>query len=119
MNKPVGAYRPIVRAGDWLVVSGQVGMKDGHLVGGGFRDEVAQTLDNLAGLLAGEGATLAHVVKTTVYLRHMGDYGILNEVWLEHFGATLPARAAVAVSELPLHALVEVEAWAFTGVSSR
>jgi 2-iminobutanoate/2-iminopropanoate deaminase len=115
MTEPVGAYRPIVRAGDWLVVSGQIGLKDGRLVGGGFRDEVAQALDNLAGLLEGEGASLADVVKTTVYLRHMGDYGILNEVWLEHFGDDLPARAAVAVSELPLHALVEIEAWAHTG----
>ena len=115
MTKPVGAYRPIVRAGDWLVVSGQIGLKDGHLVGGGFRAEVAQSLDNLAGLLEGEGSSLTEVVKTTVYLRHMGDYGILNEVWLEHFGATLPARAAVAVSELPLHALVEIEAMAYTG----
>jgi len=115
MTKPVGAYRPIVRAGDWLVVSGQIALKDGHLIGGGFRDEVAQSLDNLAGLLAGEGASLADVVKTTVYLRHMGDYGILNEVWLEHFGDTLPARAAVAVSELPLHALVEIEAMAYVG----
>jgi 2-iminobutanoate/2-iminopropanoate deaminase len=115
MSKPVGAYRPIVRAGDWLIASGQIGLKDGALIGGGFRDEVDQALDNLADLLAGEGSSLAEVVKTTVYLRHMGDYGILNEVWLEHFGDTLPARAAVAVSELPLHALVEIEAWAYTG----
>jgi 2-iminobutanoate/2-iminopropanoate deaminase len=115
MSKPVGAYRPIVRAGDWLIASGQIGLKDGALIGGGFREEVAQALDNLAGLLAGEGSSLAQVVKTTVYLRHMGDYGILNEVWLEHFGDSLPARAAVAVSELPLHALVEIEAWAYTG----
>ena len=115
MSKPVGAYRPIVRAGDWLIASGQIGLKDGALIGGGFREEVAQALENLAGLLAGEGSSLAQVVKTTVYLRHMGDYGILNEVWLEHFGESLPARAAVAVSELPLHALVEIEAWAYTG----
>ena len=115
MSKPVGAYRPIVRAGEWLVVSGQIGLNDGTLVGGGFRDEVVQALDNLEGLLAGEGATLAQVVKTTVYLRHMGDYGILNEEWVGRFGDSLPARAAVAVSELPLHALVEIEAWAYTG----
>lgn len=115
MSKPVGAYRPIVRAGDWLVVSGQIGLKDGHLVGGGFRAEVVQSLDNLAGLLEGEGATLANVVKTTVYLRHMGDYGILNQEWVARFGDTLPTRAVVAVSELPLHALIEIEAWAYTG----
>jgi 2-iminobutanoate/2-iminopropanoate deaminase len=115
MAKPVGAYRPIVRAGEWLVVSGQIGLRDGTLVGSGFRDQVSQAIDNLAGLLAEEGAGLEHVVKTTVYLRHMGDYGILNEVWLERFPEPLPARAAVAVAELPLHALVEIEAWAHTG----
>jgi 2-iminobutanoate/2-iminopropanoate deaminase len=115
MSKPVGAYTPILRAGDWLVVSGQIGLKDGALIGGGFRDEVVQALDNLEALLAGEGAGLADVVKTTVYLRHMGDYAILNEEWTARFGDPLPTRAAIAVSELPLHALVEVEAWAYVG----
>lgn len=113
MSKPVGAYSPIRRAGDWLVVSGQVGQRDGAMVGGGLRDELHQAIDNLEALLAGEGASLADVVKTTVYLRHMGDYAILNEIWVERFPAPLPARAAVAVSELPLHALVEIEAMAF------
>ncbi len=115
MSKPVGAYSPIRRAGDWLVVSGQIGLKDGAMVGGGFRDEVNQSIDNLEAVLATEGATLADVVKTTVYLRHMGDYPFLNEIWVERFPAPLPARAAVAVSELPLHALVEIEAMAFLG----
>jgi 2-iminobutanoate/2-iminopropanoate deaminase len=115
MTKPVGAYTPIVRAGDWLVVSGQVGIADGTLVDGGFHGQLVQALDNLESLLASEGATLGAVVKTTVLLRHMGDYDLLNEVWAERFGDTPPARAAYAVSELPLHALVEVEAWAYTG----
>ena len=115
MTKPVGAYTPIVRAGDWLVVSGQIGQVDGDIVSGGFRDEVRQAIDNLEALLRSEGATLGHVVKTTVFLRHMGDYDILNEEWAKRFGDTPPARSAFAVSELPLHALVELEAWAYTG----
>jgi 2-iminobutanoate/2-iminopropanoate deaminase len=115
MNKPIGAYRPVVRAGDWLAVSGQLGMVDGKLVHGGFRAETEQALTNLTGLLEGEGATLADVVKTTVYVRHMGDYPILNEVWTRHFGDQPPARAAVAVAELPMHALVEFDAWAYIG----
>jgi 2-iminobutanoate/2-iminopropanoate deaminase len=114
MTKPVGAYRPIVRAGDWLVVSGQLGLRDGTLVGG-FQEQLAQALDNLESLLAGEGSGLGQVVKTTVFLRHMGDYDLLNQAWTEPFGDTPPARAALAVSELPLHALVEIEAWAYTG----
>jgi 2-iminobutanoate/2-iminopropanoate deaminase len=115
MTKPVGAYRPIVRAGDWLVVSGQVGIRDGELVTGGFDDQLEQAIDNIEALLVGEGSSLADVVKATVLLRHMGDYNVLNEVWAERFAGALPARAAYAVSELPLHALVEVEAWAYTG----
>jgi 2-iminobutanoate/2-iminopropanoate deaminase len=115
VTKPVGTYRPIVRAGGWLAVSGQVGIVDGTLVHGGFRAEAVQALTNMAALLDGEGSSLADVVKTTVYVRHMGDYGILNEVWTEFFGTEPPARAAVAVSELPLHALVEVDGWAWVG----
>ncbi len=115
MTRPVGAYRPIVRAGDWLVVSGQVGIRDGRLVSGGFDDQLEQAVDNLEALLTGEGSSLAQVVKTTVFLRHMGDYDVLNEIWGRRFGTEPPARAAFAVSELPLGALVEVEAWAYTG----
>jgi 2-iminobutanoate/2-iminopropanoate deaminase len=115
VTAPVGAYRPLVRAGDWLAASGQVGIVDGRLVHGGFRAEAEQALTNLAAVLEAEGATLADVVKTTVYLRHMGDYAILDEVWTERFGDDPPARAAVAVAELPLHALVELDAWAYVG----
>lgn len=104
-----------MRAGGWLAVSGQIGLVDGALVHGGFRAEADQALQNLTALLAGEGATLADVVKSTVYVRHMGDYPALNDVWTEHFGDTPPARAAVAVAELPLHALVEIDAWAWVG----
>ena len=115
MSEPVGAYTPVVRAGDWLIVSGQIGVKDGKMVGGGLRAELEQTLENLASLLEGEGAAMGDVVKTTVYLRHMGDYGLMNEKYVEAFGEHRPARAAVAVSELPMHALVEIDAWAYLG----
>jgi 2-iminobutanoate/2-iminopropanoate deaminase len=115
MTKAVGPYTPVVRAGDWLVVSGQVGVRDGALVTGGMEAELRQALDNLRGLLESEGAALADVVKTTVYLRHIDDYSVMNEIYVDVFGDHRPARAAVAVAGLPLGALVEVEAWAFTG----
>jgi 2-iminobutanoate/2-iminopropanoate deaminase len=115
MSKPVGPYTPIVRAGDWLVVSGQVGVVDGKLVSGGVREQLRQGLANLEQHLASEGASLADVVKTTVFLRHMADYPAMNEVYVEAFGDHRPARSAVGVAELPLGALVEVEAWAHRG----
>jgi 2-iminobutanoate/2-iminopropanoate deaminase len=116
MSTPVGPYTPIVRAGEWLVVSGQVGISGGKLVTGGLDDELRQAISNLAELLASEGATLADVTKTTVFLRHLGsDYSRMNEVYTECFGDHRPARSAIGVADLPLGALVEVEAWAHLG----
>jgi 2-iminobutanoate/2-iminopropanoate deaminase len=113
--KPVGPYTPIVRAGEWLVVSGQVGLADGRLVPGGVAAEVRQAIANLESHLATEGATLADVVKTTVFLRHMSDYAAMNDTYVEAFGDHRPARSAIGVAELPIGALVEVEAWAWVG----
>ena len=110
--KPVGPYTPVVRAGEWLVVSGQVGLADGKLVSGGLEDELRQAIANLRGHLEANGAALTDVVKTTVFLRHMSDYALMNEVYMEEFGDHRPARSAIGVAELPIGALVEVEAWA-------
>ena len=112
---PVGPYTPIVRAGEWLVVSGQVGIRDGKLVSGGTADQLEQAIANLKGLLESEGAALTDVVKTTVFLRHMSDYGPMNEVYTAAFGDHRPARSAIGVAELPIGALVEVETWAGVG----
>ena len=114
-EEPVGPYTPVVRAGDWLVVSGQVGIVDGKLVPGGVEAELRQAMANLRRQLEANGATLANVVKTTVFLRHMSDYALMNEVYTDELGDHRPARSAVGVAELPLGALVEVEAWAYVG----
>jgi 2-iminobutanoate/2-iminopropanoate deaminase len=108
-------YTPAVRAGDWLVVSGQVGIVDGKLVPGGLEPELRQAISNLRGQLETNGAALTNVVKTTVFLRHMSDYALMNEVYMQELGEHRPARSAIGVAELPLGALVEVEAWAWMG----
>lgn len=116
--KPLGPYSPIVRAGDWLVCSGQLGAVDGRLVDGGTEPQVWQALRNLANLLAAEGAGLADIVKTTVFLADIGDFDAMNGAYLAAFseaGDHRPARSAFAVSALPLGAAVEIEAWAFVG----
>lgn len=112
MTTPVGPYTPIVRAGEWLVTSGQIGLKDGAIVTGGVEGELRQAIANLDALLVSEGSSLADVVKTTVFLRHMSDYAPMNETYVDCFGDHRPARSAVGVAELPLGALVEIEAWA-------
>jgi 2-iminobutanoate/2-iminopropanoate deaminase len=114
----IGPYSPVVRAGSWIICSGQLGVREGRLVEGGVREQAKQALANVAALLAGEGCSLAQVVKTTVFLTDMADYAVMNEAYLETFGAagaTMPARSAVAVAGLPLGALIEIEAWARLG----
>ena len=115
MSTPIGPYTPIVRAGDWLITSGQVGIVGGKLVAGGVVDELKQALANVKALIEGEGATIDQIVKTTVFMRHMRDYTLINDAYTAFFGDHRPARSAVAVAELPVHALVEVEAWAYVG----
>ena len=112
MSKPVGPYTPVVRAGDLLFVSGQIGLKDGVLVDG-FEAQVHQAIDNLRTVLATEGAKLTNVVKTNLYLTDMSNYTAMNDAYLAEFDGHLPARAAVGVSELPLGALFEIEAIAY------
>jgi 2-iminobutanoate/2-iminopropanoate deaminase len=116
MSAPVGPYSPIVRAGDLLVASGQLGLRDGQMVAGGVAAETTQAIANLTALLEGEGASLSDVVKTTVFLRHMRDFHIMNEAYVEGFGEHRPARSAFAVAELPMVALIEIEAWAYAPV---
>lgn len=113
MTKPVGPYTPIVRAGDWLICSGQIALRDGALIDGDPSEQARQALVNLADLLGSVGASMSDVTKTTVFLTDMADYAAVNEVYVEAFGDHRPARSAIAVAGLPLGALVEVEAWAY------
>jgi 2-iminobutanoate/2-iminopropanoate deaminase len=112
MVKPAGPYTPMVRAGEWLVCSGQIGIDDGVLVEGGLEAELRQAIANLRALLATEAAVLDDVVKTTVFLTDMDHYAEMNAIYIDEFGDHRPARSAIAVKALPLGAIVELEAWA-------
>jgi 2-iminobutanoate/2-iminopropanoate deaminase len=117
MSTPVGPYAPAVRAGPWLVCSGQVGMRTDAggpvLADGGLPGQARQALDNVRNLLAGRGLSWDNVVKTTVYLTDMADYATFNEIYVEALGDHRPARSLVAVAGLPLGASVEIEVWAY------
>ena len=118
MSTPVGPYAPAVRAGPWLVCSGQIGLVSGPdgrsgLVEGGVAAQAAQALENVGTLLADRGLGWKDVVKTTVFLTDMAEYGTFNEIYVGVLGSHRPARSLVAVAGLPLGALVEVEVWAY------
>ena len=112
MSKPIGPYSPILQAGEWFITSGQIGLHDGQLVSGGLEAELNQIFQNLKSLLAGEGLTLQNIVKTTIFLVDIDDYQLMNTVYMQEFGSHRPTRSAVAVTALPLGAVVEIEAWA-------
>ena len=113
MNKPLGPYSPFVRAGDFVIVSGQGGMRDGAVVEGGVNAQTAQTIVNLSERLAEAGAELSDVVKTTCFLTDMGTFAEFNDAYAAGFGDHRPARSTVEVSALPGGMNVEVEAWAY------
>ena len=119
MSTPVGPYTPIVRAGSWLVCSGQLGLApvaDGGppaLVDGGPGPQLTQAVANAAALLNASGGSLADVVKTTVFTIDPVDFPVVNKAYMAAFGDHRPARSMVAVSGLPMGAAVEIEVWAF------
>ena len=100
--------------GRWITTSGQIGLdpKTGTMVPGGIAAETERVIDNLEAILGSAGASLAHVIKTTVFLAEMGEFGAMNEIYARRFPDPKPARTTVAVRELPRAGRVEIEAWA-------
>lgn len=108
----IGPYSQAVRVGNLVFCSGQVALdpKTQQMVEGGIEAEARQVLENLKAVIEASGLTLAHVVKTTVYLADFDDYAVVNRIYAEYFTGDAPARAAVAVKTLPKDARVEIDA---------
>src|SRR5262245_3956343 len=113
MSKPLGPYTPAVRAGAFIFVSGQLGIRDGVLVEGGVAGETWQSVANLKERLREMGAELTDVVKTTCFLVDMDTFATFNAAYIEGFGDHRPARSTIAVRELPAGGHVEIEAVAY------
>lgn len=108
---PIGPYSQAIRTGNMIFTAGQVALlADGTFAGGNAAEQTRQVIANLRAVLEAGGATLANVVKTTIFLQDMNDFAAVNEVYAEHFGGTSPARSTVQVGRLPKDALVEIEA---------
>lgn len=110
-------YSQAIKAGGLVFVSGQLGLKPGdkELTGGTIAEQTEQVFANLRAILQAAGSGLDRIVKTTVYLRDLGDFAGMNEVYAKHVGENPPARATVEVAALPSRALVEIEAIALSG----
>lgn len=110
----IGPYSQAVRIGNLLYTSGQVALDPATaaLVEGGIAEQTERVFANLKAVLTAGGATFADVIKTTVFLKSMGDFAAMNEIYARYLsgeGMTAPARSTVAVAGLPKDALVEIE----------
>ena len=108
--KAIGPYVQAVVADGWLYSSGQIPLTPGgELVAGGVEAQAEQVFDNLEAVLTAAGTSLAQVVKATVFVQDLDDFGRLNAVYERRFAGHKPARSTVQVARLPRDALVEIE----------
>jgi 2-iminobutanoate/2-iminopropanoate deaminase len=108
----IGPYSQAVVAGNMIYLSGQIGLepKSGKLADGGIAGETKQALENIKAVLLAAGSDIASVVSVTVYLADMNEFAAMNEVYAAYFKEPYPARATVAVKNLPKNARVEISA---------
>jgi 2-iminobutanoate/2-iminopropanoate deaminase len=109
--KAIGPYSLGVKACKFVYTAGQIGIDPttGDLVKGGLESETRQALENLKAILESGGSNLAHVVKTTVFLKDIADFAKMNAIYAEYFNSEPPARSAFQIVALPKGALVEIE----------
>lgn len=112
-----GPYSPAVRAGDWVVLSGQLGLDPatGRLVDG-LEAQARQVLANLQAVIGDCGAAMADVAKTMVFMTDLAGFPAVNAAYAEAFGSHRPARSTIQVAGLPMGALVEIEAWLYSPI---
>ena len=108
----IGPYSQAIRIGEFLYTSGQIALnpENMEMMNGAIEEETEWVLKNLEAILKADGISLAHVIKTTVYLTDLGEFDRVNQVYEKFFGETKPARACVQVAALPKGAKVEIDA---------
>ena len=109
--KAIGPYEQAIKVGEFVYASGQIPLdpKTGTVVEGDIKIQTRRSLENLKAVLEASGSALERVVKTTVFLKNIGDFAAMNEVYAEYLGTAKPARSTVAVADLPRGALVEID----------
>lgn len=122
MSTPLGPYSPARRAGDFVILSGQLGTVPGAsaptLVEGGADEQLRQALVNAEAVLQENGATMSQVVKGTLFLMDVADFAACNEVWMAAFETPRPTRSTIQIAGIPMPgARAEVELWAYAPLS--
>ncbi|MGE5217330.1 MAG: RidA family protein [Chloroflexota bacterium] len=109
--RAIGPYEQAVKVGEFIYVSGQIPLdpKTGDVVEGGIAVQTGRVMENLKAVVEAAGSSFDRVVKATVFLKNIGDFAAMNEVYAEYLGKAKPARSTVAVADLPRGALVEVD----------
>ena len=110
--KAIGPYSTAVRVGNTIYMSGMLGLvpEKGALAEGGIEAQAAQALNNVRTVLEEMGLSMDSVVKTTVFMQDIGDFGKVNAIYATYFNGNYPSRSCVQVARLPMNALIEVEA---------
>jgi 2-iminobutanoate/2-iminopropanoate deaminase len=114
--KAIGPYSQAIQAGNLLFLSGQIPIdpKTGELTEGDIRQQTQQVLENIKGLLESQGLGMGDVIKVTIFLKDMGNFNQVNEVYATYFSSSPPARSTIEVAKLPRNAEIEIEAIALT-----
>jgi 2-iminobutanoate/2-iminopropanoate deaminase len=109
--KAIGPYEQAIKVGEFIYSAGQIPIdpKTGNFIAGGIAEQTRQVLENLKAVLEAGGSSLDRVVKATVFLKNMGEFAAMNEVYSEYLGQAKPARSTVAVADLPRGALIEID----------
>jgi 2-iminobutanoate/2-iminopropanoate deaminase len=109
--KAIGPYSPALKAGNMVFLSGSIPLDpvSGQLVEGGITEQTTRVLENIKALLAAAGTDVDHVVRTTVFMIDLGEFGAMNEVYSKYFSAPYPARSTVQVARLPRDVRVEID----------
>jgi 2-iminobutanoate/2-iminopropanoate deaminase len=110
----IGPYSQAIRTGNLLFTAGQIALDPatGQLVPGGIKEQTTRVLENLRAIVEAAGSSLAHVVKTTVYLKNFDDFAAMNAIYATYFapqGVAPPARTTIQASRLPKDTLIEIE----------
>ena len=113
----IGPYSQAAVVGNIVYTSGQIAIvpSTGNVVEGGVEEQTKQAIENLKAVLEEAGTSLNKVVKTTVFIKNMGDFAKINEVYSKYFTGNFPARSCVEVARLPKDVLIEIEAVAVIG----